>query len=81
MQVSWFEDNYHSTLMKCLNNAWNKINAKHLNCNLVTAVYMKVGSHDPIFSSNYSSIHFLKITIGCVNANFDKFLTFFLCIG
>ena len=31
---------------------------------------VKVGSHDPVFSSNYSSAHFFKTTIVCVNANF-----------
>ena len=41
---------------------------------------LKVGSHDPIFSSNYSSIHFLRQQLDVWTPIFDKFPTF-LCIG
>ena len=38
----------------------------------------KVGSHDPIFSSNYSSAHFLRQQLDVWMPIFDKFPTFFM---
>ena len=38
--------------------------------------YLKVDSHDPIFSSNYSSIHFLRQQLDVLTRIFDKFPTF-----
>ena len=39
---------------------------------------LKVGSHDPIFSSNYSSAHFLRQQLDVWTPIFDKFSTFFM---
>ena len=39
---------------------------------------LKVGSHDPIFSSNYSSTHFLRQQLDVWTPIFDKFPTFFM---
>ena len=38
----------------------------------------KVGSHDPIFSSNCSSAHFLRQQLDVWTPIFDKFPTFFM---
>ena len=40
---------------------------------------VKVGSHDPIFSSNYSSAHFLRQQLDVWTPIFDKFPIFFMC--